>query len=186
VRANRARDAFADGDALAGGTSPAPSRRRLLAGAAAAALVLARPAAAAAQSSDAEQLERLLALEQRLEALYRTALARDAIAPGLGRTLLEHEREHIGGIEQALRGRGRRAPRATVPPPRLGAALASRPAFARFAAELEAETVRAYQEVLATFTGERLLQPLGSIMASGSQHVVALHQVSGDELIPLA
>jgi len=162
------------------------TRRQALAGGAAVALLVARPGAAAAQSADAEQLERLLALEKRLEALYRTALARDAIEPALGRTLLEHEREHVRGIEQALRGRGRRAPRATVPPPRLGAALASRPAFARFAAELETETVRAYQDVLASFTGERLLQPLGSIMASGSQHVVALRKVSGGELIPLA
>ena len=162
-----------------------PTRRQALAGAAALPFVV-RPAAAAAQASDAEQLERLLALEQRLESLYRTALARDAIQPGLGRTLLEHEREHVRGLEQALRGRGRRAPRATVPPPRLGAALASRPAFARLAADLEAGTVRAYQDVLATFAGDRLLQPLGSIMASGAQHAVALRRVAGDELIPLA
>lgn len=170
-------------DALA---TTASSRRRLLAGAGAAALVLARPGAAAAQASDVEQLERLLALEQRLEAAYRTALARDAIEPGLGEALLQHEREHVRGLEQLLRGRGRRAPRATVPPARLGAALASRPAFARFAAQLETETVRAYQDVLATFRNDRLLQPLGSIMAAGSQHAVALRRVTEDELIPLA
>jgi rubrerythrin len=163
------------------------SRRRALAGAAAFATVaLARPASAAAQPSDAEQLERLLALEQRLEALYRAALARDAIDPALGQTLLEHEREHVRGLEQALRGRRRSGPRATVPPPRLGAALASRPAFARFAAELEIETVRAYQDVLATLRNDRLLQPLGSIMASGAQHAVALRGAVGDRLIPLA
>jgi archaeosine-15-forming tRNA-guanine transglycosylase len=73
-----------------------------------------------------------------------------------------------------------------VPPPRLGAALSSRSAFARFATELEAETVRAYQDVLATLRNDRLLQPLGSIMASGAQHAVALRRAVEDELIPLA
>lgn len=175
-------------DALAEDAS-LPSRRQALAGSAALAagggLLLARPAAAAVPS-DVEQLERLLALEHRLESAYQTALARDAIEPRLGETLLEHEREHARGLEQALRGRGRRAPRATVPPPRIGAALESRPAFARFAIDLEAETVGAYQEVLATLRNDRLLLPLGSIMASGSQHVVALRQAAGEDLIPLA
>ena len=161
-----------------------PTRRQALAGAGAVLLVFARPAAA--QPSDAEQLERLLALEQRLESLYRTALARFAIDPALGETLLEHEREHVRGLEQALRGRRRSGPRATVPPPRLGAALSGRAAFARFAAGMEAETVRAYQDVLATLRNDRLLQPLGSIMASGAQHAVALRGAAGDELIPLA
>jgi hypothetical protein len=162
----------------------APSRRQALALAAAGALLLARPRAAAAQSPDVEQLAGLLALERRLESAYRAALARDAIDRELGETLLEHEREHVRGLEQALRGRG--GPRATVPPARLGAALASRTAFARFAIGLEEEAVRAYQEVLATFRNDRLLQPLGSIMAAGAQHVVALRGAIGDELIPLA
>jgi Ferritin-like domain len=165
--------------------APLPSRRQALAGGAALAaggvLLRARPAAAA--PPDVEQLERLLALEHRLEAAYEMALARDAIEPGLGQTLLEHEREHVRGLEQALRGRGRRSPRATVPPPRLGAALESRSAFARFAADVEAETVGAYQEVLATLRNGRLLLPLGSIMASSSQHVVALRQVAGEDLL---
>jgi rubrerythrin len=164
-----------------------PSRRQALAtGAALAAFAIARPAAAAAQPSDADQLERLLFLERRLETVYRTALARDAIEAGLGGTLLEHEREHVRGLEQALRGRRRSGPRAGVPPPRVGAALTSRPAFARFAVDLETETVRAYQDVLATLRNDRLLQPLGSIMASGSQHAIALRGAIGDELIPLA
>jgi rubrerythrin len=160
------------------------TRRHALAGAAA--LLLVAPGEAAAQPSDAEQLERLLALELRLESVYRTALARGAIERELGETLLEHEREHARGLEQALRGRRGADPRAGVPPPRLGPALASRPAFARFAIGLEAETVRAYQDVLTTLRNDRLLQPLGSIMASGAQHVVALRGAVGAELIPLA
>jgi Ferritin-like domain len=147
---------------------------------------LARPGTAGAAPTDVQQLERLLALEHRLESGYETALARGAISPSLGEALLDHEREHVRGLEQALRGRGRRAPRATVPTPRLGAALTSRPAFARFAADLEAETVRAYQEVLTTLRNGRLLLPLGSIMASGSQHIVALRQAAGEDLLPTA
>ncbi|HEV2874358.1 MAG TPA: ferritin-like domain-containing protein [Thermoleophilaceae bacterium] len=159
------------------------SRRTALALAAGAAFALARPAAAAAQPSDVDQLERLLSLEQRLRSLYETALARDAVEPRLGETLLEHEREHVRGLEMALRARGRRSPRASVPPPQVGAAFASRPAFARFAIELEAETVGTYQEVLATLRSTRLLLPLGSIMTSGAQHVVALRQAAGEELL---
>jgi Ferritin-like domain len=145
------------------------------------ALALARPATA--QTSDVDHLERLLALEQRLESLYEAALERDAIEPGLGETLLEHEREHVRGLEMALRARGRRSPRATVPLPQVGTAFASRPAFAGFAADLEAETVGSYEEVLPILRSTRLLLPLGSIMASGAQHVVALRQAAGDDLL---
>jgi Ferritin-like domain len=157
------------------------SRRKAIVLAAGA--VLARPASAAAQTSDVDQLERLLALEQRLQSLYETALERDAVEPQLGETLLAHEREHIRGLEMALRARGRRSPRATVPPPQVGTAFASRPAFARFAIDVETETVGAYQEALATLRSTRLLLPLGSIMSSGAQHVVALRQAAGDDLL---
>jgi rubrerythrin len=163
--------------------STGSSRRKALALAAGAALALSRPAAAATQLSDVDQLERLLAREQQLQSLYETALERDAVEPGLGETLLEHEREHVRGLEMALRARGRRSPRATVPPPQVGTAFASRPAFARFAIDLETEAVGAYQEVLATIRSTRLLLPLGSIMTSGAQHVVALRQEAGDDLV---
>ena len=86
------------------------------------------------------------------------------------------------GLVQVLRGRGR-SPRATVPPPGLGAALTGRAAFGRFAIDLETETVRAYHEVLATLRDDGLCMPLGSIMASGSQHVVALRQAAGEDLL---
>jgi Ferritin-like domain len=172
------------GEATAPG-SECPSRRAALArGAALAlggALVLSPPAAA--QTSDVDNLERLLALEQRLESLYEAALQRDAIEPGLGETLLEHESEHVRGLEMALRARGRRSPRATVPPPQVGTAFASRPAFASFAADLEAEAVGSYEEVLPILRSTRLLLPLGSIMASGAQHIVALRQAAGDDLL---
>jgi hypothetical protein len=171
----------------AGAPAALGTRRRALARGAAlaagAALAFTRPTSVAAQTADVDQLERLLALEQRLQSLYEVALQRDAIEPGLGETLLEHEREHVRGLEMALRARGRRSPRATVPPPQVGTAFASRPAFARFAADVEAEAVGSYEEVLPILRSTRLLLPLGSIMASGAQHIVALRQASGDDLL---
>jgi|SoiMethySBSTD1v2_1073268.scaffolds.fasta_scaffold283657_4 ferritin-like protein len=135
--------------------------------------------ALAAHSADAEQLARLLALERRLAAAYEDALARDAIEPALGKLLLDHEREHVRGIEQAL---GRRSPgQAQAPGQRLD--FASRRAFARSALELERRTVDTYRDVLTTFHNDRLLQPLGSIMACGAQHEVALRRVLGEDLL---
>jgi Ferritin-like domain len=157
------------------------NRRQLLGLALGGTLLVAEPAAA--QPTDVDQLERLLALEQRLRSLYEAGLRRDAVEPDLGETLLDHERDHVRGLEMALRARGGRAPRATVPPPEAGTAFASRPAFARFAIDLETETVAAYQEALATLRNTRLLLPLGAIMTSGAQHIVALRQAAGEKLL---
>jgi Ferritin-like domain len=176
-----------DGEAIApdGADDWGESRRAAIARGAALALggALALAPPAAAQSSDVDHLERLLALERRLQSLYEAGLERDAIEPGLGETLLEHEREHVRGLEMAIRARGRRSPRATVPPPQVGTAFVSRPAFARFAADVEAEAVRTYEEILPILRSTRLLLPLGSIMGSGAQHIVALRQAAGDDLL---
>jgi hypothetical protein len=161
---------------------PALSRRRAIAAGTAVLLTTATATSArAAAPSGVEQLERLLALEHRLEAAYETALARDAIEPRLGETLLSHEREHVRGLEQSLRGHG--SPRAGVPPPGAGTAFAGRAAFARHALALEAEALAAYQDVLATLRNERLLLPLAAIMAAGAQHQVALRQAADDDLL---
>jgi hypothetical protein len=138
---------------------------------------------AAATPSDADGVSRLLGFERRLEAAYAGALARDAIDPELGRRLLGHEREHVRGLEQALGDLGRRGPRATAPPPTLGIDFASRRAFAASALQLEREAVDAYRDVLAGLRDDHLLQPLGSIMACGAQHEVALRQALGADLL---
>jgi hypothetical protein len=158
------------------------NRRDLVLGAAAATLALARPAAAKTPS-DADAVGRLLGLERRLEAAYQAGLARDAIDPGLGRRLLAHEREHVRGLEHALDDLGRPGPRATAPAPTVGIDFDSRRAFATSALELERQTVDAYRDVLTGFRDENLLQPLGSIMACGAQHEVALRQVLGTDLL---
>jgi rubrerythrin len=127
-----------------------------------------------AERSDVELLEELLARENRLVSAYEAALRRDAIEASLGETLRDHEREHVRGIEQALEGRGPRNPRASVPSPELTASLRSRESFARFAIALERQTVAAYTESVPSIRDARLRQPLGSIMACGAAHVVAL------------
>ena len=157
------------------------SRRQLLLGAGAASLALARPALAA-DPSDAEQLERLLALEQGLESAYAAALERHAVDRELGDLLLGHEREHVRALEASLRRLGRTPASAPALVP-AESELQNRRAFARFALALEHETVVAYQDVLTVFRDERLLQPLGSIMAAGAQHEVALREVLGVELV---
>jgi hypothetical protein len=159
------------------------SRRALLAGAV---LLAAAPAARAAAPPDGERLDELLGLELRLEAAYEAALERDAIEPGLGRMLLAHEREHVRGLGEALRGIGRRPAAGSAPPPP-AAALAGRRAFATYARELEGRTVAAYEDTLATYRNVRLLQPLAAIMGCGAQHEVALRRVLGlNMLTPVA
>jgi hypothetical protein len=139
--------------------------------------------AAAAAPSDADAVARLLGLERRLEAAYMGALARRAIDPALGRRLLGHEREHVRGLEQALSDLGRRGPRATAPAPTTGIDFGSERAFAASALQLERETVDAYRDALTGFRDDHLVQPIGSIMACGAQHEVALRQVLGARLL---
>jgi rubrerythrin len=132
-----------------------------------------------AARSDAELLEDLLAREQRLLSAYEAALRRDAIDPELGATLRDHEREHARAIEQALEAAGPRNPRASVPSSELVAALRSRESFGRFAIELEGQAVAAYAEAAPSIRDPRLRQALGSILACGAAHVVALRDELG-------
>lgn len=160
---------------LATGTSLGRARAPALAGASIGGAVLVAPAAAAAPS-DADLLAGLLERERRLEAAYADALGRGAIEPQLGELLLGHEREHVRGLEQALRGRAAR--QATPEPPGGGPR-----AFARAALDLERDTVAAYVEALGLLRDDRLLQPLGSIMACAAQHEVALRESLGQNLL---
>jgi hypothetical protein len=130
----------------------------------------------AAVPSDADLLAGLLERELTLEAAYADALERGAIEPELGERLLGHEREHVRGLEQVLRGRA--APPKTPEPPG-----GDRAAFARAALDLERHTVAAYVEALSLLRDDRLLQPLGSIMACGAQHEVALRESLGQDLL---
>jgi Ferritin-like domain len=160
----------------------APTRRGLLVTAGVAPLALAA-AAVAAPASDLDILERLLLRERRLEAAYDRALRRGVLGEQLAASLRDHEREHARGIEMTLTARGRRAPEAPEPDPRLAASLRSRDAFAAYALGLEGRAVRAYIDALASLRDTRLLQPLGAIMASEAQHQVTLRMALGEPLL---
>jgi hypothetical protein len=158
------------------------TRRQVVVGTLAVAMG-AGAARAQAQAGGTGQLGRLLTFEHRLEAGYRAALDRGAIDAALGRSLVAQEREHVRGVEVALRSVGRRSPPAGEARPTPSEALSGRRNFARFALALEAETAAAYVEVLATLDAPGLLQPLGSIMTAGAQHQVALRRLLGDPLL---
>lgn len=160
-----------------------PTRRALFGAAAALAVGRAAPALGQDTRPDNEILEELLALENRLVGAYEAALRRTAIDAGLGALLRDQEREHIRGLEQSLGTLGERSPRATVPPPELGAALRSREAFARFALDLEDQAVAAYVKAAAEIRRPGLRRPLGSIMACEAAHEVALRAAAGLPLL---
>jgi hypothetical protein len=130
--------------------------------------------------ADTDLLEDLLAREQRLLSAYEAALRRDAIDADLGAALRDHEREHVRAVGQLLASAARRNPVAGVPPPELTAALRSRTLFARYAIDLEQQTVAAYAEAAASIGSRRLRRPLGSILACGAAHVVALRDALGE------
>jgi hypothetical protein len=136
-----------------------------------------------AERSNTELLEDLLAREHRLLAAYEAALRRGAIDASLGEQLRDHEREHVRAIEQTLADAGRRNPRASVPDPQLNAVLRDGEAFARYAIALESSTVDLYAGAAAGMPGAELRRGLGSIMACGAAHVVALKNSLGISLV---
>jgi hypothetical protein len=136
-----------------------------------------------AEPSDVDVLEDLLALEQRLISAYEAALRREVVDVALGKLLRDHERDHASALEDALRHTGQRSPRASVPAPELTAALRSRPAFAQFALDLEAQALASYTRAAAAIRNARLRQPLGSIMACEAAHGVALREALGERSI---
>jgi hypothetical protein len=134
-----------------------------------------------ADRSDADLLTGLLSRERRLVTAYEAALRRDAIDASLGETLLAHERAHVAALERTLAGRG--DPTATVPSPDLTASLRDRRSFATYALQLEDETIAAYVDGVPRIRDAKLRQPLGSIMACGGAHVVALKDSVGRFLV---
>jgi hypothetical protein len=133
------------------------------------------------ERSDADVLEDLLAVEERLITAYEAALRRGAIDTKLAETLRDHESAHIEGLRRALRDTGGpRSPRASVPAPELTAALRDRAAFARYALAREADAVARYRLAVAQISSPSLRQALGSIMACEAAHEVALRDSLGE------
>jgi Ferritin-like domain len=133
-----------------------------------------------AERSDADVLEGLLALEERLVSAYEAALRRDVIDVALGEQLRDHENEHTRALQRTLDRLGRGNPRASVPQSELTAALRSRSSFARFALDLEAKALASYADAAASIRNARMRQALGSIMACEAAHQVALRDSLGD------
>ena len=158
------------------------TRRNLLVGIGAAPLAVAS-AAAAAPRSDLELLEQLLRLERRLEATYEAAYDRSILGDELARSLRDQERAHVDGLEKTLSVRGRRPGPAPGADPRLAIALRERRTFARYALELEARAIRAYVDAEASVRDIRLMQPLGAILTTETQHEVALRAALGEPLL---
>jgi rubrerythrin len=131
--------------------------------------------------SDADLLEDLLAVEERLITAYEAALQRDVMDRKLAETLRDHENAHVDGLRRALRDAGGpRSPRASVPSPELTAALRDRAAFARYALAREADAVARYRLAVAQISSPSLRQALGSIMACEAAHEVALRDSLGE------
>jgi hypothetical protein len=133
--------------------------------------------------SDSGLIEGLMTIEIRLVAAYEAALSREAIEPALGELLLDQEREHVRGLEHALRRLGGGSPRATVPDRGLTTALRDPGLFTEYALRLESEAMAAYVRASANIVRSQLRQPLGSIMTSEAAHTVALRQAANLPLI---
>jgi hypothetical protein len=136
-----------------------------------------------AARSDVELMEELLVREHALLSAYEAALKRDAIDAELGATLRDHERDHVRALEQSLPGGAARNPRASVPSAELEAALGGRESFARFAVDQEGSLVGHYAATIPRIRDARLRGPLGSIMACGAAHVVALREALGSRYL---
>jgi hypothetical protein len=159
-----------------------PTRRGLLLGAGVVAAAAAAPATAA-PPTDVEILERLLRLERRLEAAYEAALRRGVLDEALAVSLRDQEGEHARGLEMALAARGRRSPAPTTGDSGVPAAVRSRTAFLRYTLDLEGRAVRSYVEAEASLRNTRHLRPLGAILTSEAQHLVALRAALGEPLL---
>jgi hypothetical protein len=152
-------------------------RRELLkTGCAAVALPLVAGAApAAAQgTSDADLLAKLLEVEQEASLVYGT-LADARVVPA--RRFREQAREHISGLETALRNRGGRPP---APRARVGRATPKQ------ALQLEERAIEAYSRVVGDFGDETLVPTLAAAMANHGQHAVVLRLALRRDPLPAA
>lgn len=130
------------------------------------------PSALAQGGGDSELIELELVLERRLAGLY--GRAGFAAAELFG----EHCREHVRGLELALRNRGGR--------PKGGGTAPSGAADAAAALRLETEAVAACYRATGEVRDGRLLPAFAAIMASHGQHLVVLREALGRDPIPTA
>ena len=170
------------------GTRRAVLRRGALAGTAPVLLLGRASPAAAAEFSEPEIISAAVVLEQRAAFLYRAGLAEDYLRPGLTaltRRLGGHAREHVAVLQTILEAMGGTAPDPPGGVRGLGSVRTQRQ-FAELAIELESELVAGYHRALQVLDDPKLVQTVGSIMASGGQHLVLLRTALGREPVPSA
>jgi Ferritin-like domain len=163
-------------------------RRGVAAGLAPAFALGAAPAARAAAATESQIVAAAVVLEQRAVLLYAAGRAGDFLEPGFARLVSRfegQEREHVAVLQTVLEALGGAAP---DPPGGVrGLAQArTRRRFAELAIEVESELVAGYQDALGTLSDPKLIQTIGSIMASSGQHLALLRQALGREPVPSA
>jgi hypothetical protein len=149
-------------------------RRRELMTCAVALAAAGRAAPAPAQGrGDAEVLAALLSIEQEAVLLYGTLDAPRVTA----RLFRAQSREHVRGLQTALRNRGGRPP---APRARVGRASA------RQAIALEERAVAEYGRAAGELRDTTLLATLAAAMGNHGQHLVVLRQSLGQNPLPAA
>jgi hypothetical protein len=137
----------------------------------------------ASRRQDAEILNFLLVLEEVQAAFYDAAVHRGALRGDLqrfARTVLPHEREHVGHLRKLL-GRGaKRAPKVGVDRARSGPT-----AFRAAAIELEEATIAGYIGQGANLT-PAAMQDAARIVAVEARHAAWIRDVAGTDPAPRA
>ncbi len=156
------------------------TRRALLGGAVAGSLLLlAGPRAARAQldQEDRDILRGLLDRESRALALYERAAGDGALGGEAGETMrrfAEHQQEHVDALASALGGRQG----ATSANPPTG-----RQAVLEAAVTAEDELVAAYFDAHARLADTALITLGAGVMANHGQHLVALRDLLGEDVL---
>jgi hypothetical protein len=122
---------------------------------------------------DRELILRTLDLEQRLVGLYARGEAPHSKLFG------EHCREHVEGLETALRNRGGQQPGEETAP-------RSGDAGARAALTLETDAVAACYRAIGALRDGRLIPAFAAIMACHGQHLVVLRESLHRDPLPAA
>lgn len=139
--------------------------------------------------NDADVVRALLKLERDAVRIYeRGARSLEGPTARLAEQVLQQERAHVEGLENALRRMGQR-PGTEEGPDLLGlqrAVSGGPPAFARFAARHESEMVTAYLQAIGRLRRPGLRGPLASVLVNEGQHLSLFRERLGQNPVPHA
>jgi rubrerythrin len=150
----------------------------------------------AALTQDAKRRRGQAALVAALQHEQAAVVAYEAIANSgklsvpattLLRTLQDQDNQHAQQLAAAVDAQGVKAP---IPPRRATIAGLSLVhddlSAATFALALEAQAVRAYNDVVRYLPDPNLLRTVSGAMGADGQHLVVLRQLAGLEAVPIA